>query len=288
MINDLNMPSKAPPDRSTDPARRLGTSLFLSILAHCDFPTILTVELVSRRWRSVVTGHEKSIWKRACHDVGVEYKHMTTLEAFESAASVWHGDPEEPEPMPPDEPGGSVQWRGVCKSQVQLDRNWKWGRCRESWITPLQNAVWRFKLDPEQQTALASSRTGGCHCDAALNVGGLVVEDTSQEHLGTLYLHRDVRPMAHVELAKGFVVFDVGEGEHRSIARYSLIAQTTLCFKSIALNPPSTALLVLHLLQHSGPTSLPVQLAGRDSTERIGLGPYLAVICSTTAPFPLR
>jgi hypothetical protein len=87
---------------------------------------------------------------------------MKQLEAIERALAqpMWFGEPGEEEPTPPDEPAGSVGWRGVCKSHISLDRNWRYGRCRERYLTPPGNSVWRIKVDPEDDVLFATDRTG--------------------------------------------------------------------------------------------------------------------------------
>ncbi|ORX34848.1 hypothetical protein BD324DRAFT_635358 [Kockovaella imperatae] len=185
---------------TSDPLQRLGASLFLTIIANADFGAILNAERVCRSWRALIVKHTKSIWTRECRSVGVEAKHMAFLEAFESRPVLsWSGDPDEMEHQDPNEES-RVDWRGICKSRVELDRNWRWGRCRDGWIAPADNAVWRFQIDPEQQTTIVSSR-----------MGGLVIHDTSPQLLGPISHIRDVHPAAHVELAMGHVVFDIGE-----------------------------------------------------------------------------
>ncbi len=146
----------------SDPLPALGPSLFLLVFSHLPFDTLLTAELVSRQWHSLVQSHEKGIWRSACHRTDVEDKSMKTMEATERALSVpqvWYG-----------ERGGGVDWREMCKSLVGLGRNWKFGRCRERWITMPGNAVWRFKLDPEDNTMLCTSRLGQSPRMIALHV----------------------------------------------------------------------------------------------------------------------
>lgn len=148
----------------TDPLFALGTSLFLHVLSHLPFSDLLTIEEVSRSWEDVVKYREKTIWRSACHRTGVEKEHMAQLEMLERALAkpMQYGGWEEgeEEPMPPDEPLGSVGWRNICKSFVALDRNWRFGRCRERYITPPGNSVWRIKVDAENQVLMASDRTG--------------------------------------------------------------------------------------------------------------------------------
>jgi hypothetical protein len=86
---------------------------------------------------------------------------MRMLEGFErgtggAAGERWHGDPEEPEGGG----AGSVDWRGICNGFVSMERNWRWGRCEETWVSPPGNTVWRIKMDEEQGTLLSTSRTG--------------------------------------------------------------------------------------------------------------------------------
>lgn len=85
-------------------------------------------------------------------------KQLEQLEQAMATAPAWGGDPEEPEPVDPEESGGSVDWRGVCKGHVEHDRNWRFGRTRERWITPEGNNTWRIKVDPEQGTVISTTR----------------------------------------------------------------------------------------------------------------------------------
>lgn len=146
----------------TDPLQALGASLFLNIASYLPFQTLLAVERVSKQWRGLCKDREKTIWRAACHRTGVEKGHMSTLQMMEQAMSQpeWYGEPGEEEAMPPDEHGGSVGWKDVCKGHVALDRNWRFGRCRERYLTPPGNSVWRIKVDPEAQTLFATDRTG--------------------------------------------------------------------------------------------------------------------------------
>lgn len=155
-----NASSRAP--LPLDPLAALGPSLFLQILSHLPFDSLLTAELVSRNWSGLIRNREKTIWRAACYRTGVEKEHMAQLEMIERALAqpVWYGEEGEEEPMPPDESAGSVGWRDVCRSTVALDRNWRFGRCRERYLTPPGNSVWRIKVDPENQTLLATDRTG--------------------------------------------------------------------------------------------------------------------------------
>jgi hypothetical protein len=200
----------------TDPLQALGVSLFLNITSYLPFPSLLAVERVSKQWRRLCKDRERTIWRTACHRTGVEKKHMATLEMIERAMSqsAWQGEPGEEEAMPPDKPTGSVGWKTVCKSHVALDRNWRFGRCRERYLTPPGNSVWRIKVDPEALTLFATDRTGmsflHAHSGGANDSGGITVTDCNTSK--ALFEIRGVRPFAHLEFAKGHVIFDTGNG----------------------------------------------------------------------------
>lgn len=158
----LHTPPADDDSMPTDPLQALGPSLFLQITSYLPFSDLLAVERVSRQWRYLVKDRENSIWRAACHRTGVEKKHMAQLEMMERALAtpMWFGEPGEEEEMPPDEPAGTIGWRDICKSHVSLDRNWRYGRCRERYLTPPGNSVWRIKVDPEDDVLLATDRTG--------------------------------------------------------------------------------------------------------------------------------
>src|SRR5689334_11607838 len=81
-ITPITMP---PEPRSealpTDPLDALGPSLFLSILSHLPYQSLLSAERVSPLWRRAIYLHEKGVWRSACHRTGVEPRHMRTLES---------------------------------------------------------------------------------------------------------------------------------------------------------------------------------------------------------------
>ena len=146
----------------TDPLQALGVSLFLNITSYLPFPSLLAVEQVCKQWREVAKDRERTIWRAACHRTGVDKTQIDTLEMTERAMAqpVWYGEPGEEKEMPPNEAAGIAGWKDICKKHVELDRNWRFGRCRERYLTPPGNSVWRIKVDPENQTLLATDRTG--------------------------------------------------------------------------------------------------------------------------------
>ncbi|ORY29786.1 hypothetical protein BCR39DRAFT_162382 [Naematelia encephala] len=190
---------------SSDPLIALGPSLFLQVLSSLPFPDLLSTERVSRPWRNVFQTHRMSIWRKACYRSGLETKYIKDMEVIERAAASaphWAGEPGEEEIISPDDIPDPVNWKGVCKGYVELQRGWKWGRACERWIAPQGGASWRIKLDPEEGTLLSTS------CVAETIGRGLHVLDAKTNQ--PLFVICAVRPWAHLEFAKGFVIFDVG------------------------------------------------------------------------------
>jgi len=142
---------------------------------------------------------------------------MDLLEMSERALAkpLWYGEPGEEDEQVPDEPARTVGWKETCKSHVSLDRNWRFGRCRERYLTPPGNSVWRIKVDSENQTLLATDRTGeriiSQQYERTLTEsGGITVTDCNTSK--ALFEIKGVRPFAHLEFTKGFVIFDTGRG----------------------------------------------------------------------------
>lgn len=193
-------------DNSTfDPLGCLGPSLFLQILSNLPYTSIIKAESVSRSWRNLIQSRSKTVWRTACRLTDIEPKHLNQLLSLErtfssAGASAWYGEPGEEEPLPPDEPTGSIDWKAIIESNTLLSQNWKHGRCRERYACPPGNVVWRFKVDNEQDTMLCTDRTGGL----------AVIDNKTSAPLFTI---PDVRPYAHIEFARGLAVFDIAHGE---------------------------------------------------------------------------
>ena len=68
--------------------------------------------------------------------------------------------------------------------------------------------------------------------ELTLGEGGLIVSDVSSSYLDVgsrpLSIMTQVRPFAHIEHAKGHIVFDIGEGEP---TRQSLSVASHLTFR---------------------------------------------------------
>lgn len=160
-----------------DPLDRLGSSLFVSVVRHLPFEDLLGIEPVCKAWRRVLQGHARGIWLPACYDSGVESSVMDSLRASERAARKSSiSDKTQVSDL-----GGSghdattatVDWRAICRTHVEHERNWRFGRTRERWITPEHNTVWRIKVDLEERTLISTSRMRTFRTARAEGVVGL-------------------------------------------------------------------------------------------------------------------
>jgi hypothetical protein len=145
-----------------DPLDRLGPSLFLSVLRHLPFEDLLGAETVCKDWRRVLRNHARGIWLPVCHDAGVEESVIEALRSSEQASqsTANHGLPKASSSgeMRYEAVSPSVDWRDVCRNHIEHERNWRFGRARERWITPEHNTVWRIKVDLEERTLISTSR----------------------------------------------------------------------------------------------------------------------------------
>ncbi|OCF40071.1 hypothetical protein I317_06146 [Kwoniella heveanensis CBS 569] len=209
----------------SDPLSALGASLFLQVLSDLPLQSLLTCTRVCRSWKSCIDFSTATLYRPLAHSLGVESKRLKALEEQERAfarPSSWNNisagsDPEEPQLEPGSEPEsepdeesgiggssggleGSVDWKGVVKAWVVLQGNWKQASAKGSWITPGRNTVWRLKVDKEEDTIITTSR-----------LDGILVADAETNE--PLFEYTDVAPYAHLEFAKGFVIFNIGN-EH--------------------------------------------------------------------------
>ncbi|KAK8861662.1 hypothetical protein IAR55_002485 [Kwoniella newhampshirensis] len=213
------MGSRGPMALPTDPLHALGPSLFLSILSHLPLQPLINASLVHPTWHALISSHPTTLFRPLAHRLGIERHHLHSLEAAEqttsfSISSAGSADPDEApgweieEPdldldvdLEAEEPGARVDWRGVVKAWIKLQRNWKWGRAKGSWLTPGRNTVWRMKVDEEEKTLLTTSR-----------LDGILVSDLETSE--PLFEYVDVAPYAHLEFIKGFAIFNIGH-DHR-------------------------------------------------------------------------
>lgn len=139
---------------SSDPLEAFGPSLFLHVLSALEYPDLLTIPQISKSWHALCLSHRTGIWRPACARAGAETP--ASLSATGSSALPdLHSDRRSQ-----GQGLAAVDWKDRCRRHVLLDRNWRFGRCRDQWITGGGNAVWRFKIDEEQGTCLMTSRLG--------------------------------------------------------------------------------------------------------------------------------
>lgn len=222
------------PIPSSDPLNRLGDSIFLDVIVQIDARSVLQVEQVCKSWQELVRSHERGIWRSMCHRSGVKEQDIEQLEEQERTSGQSDATGHKTS-LPSSPHSGDVDWRKVCKGHVMLDINWRWAHCHERFATAgLHNNLWRFKLDNEQDVVISTDISGenqysSTHATRSSRTGGLSVTDIQTSEM--LYRIPDVVGTAHVEFAKGLVVFndkaDNGESLHRGSACQEYVLMTT-------------------------------------------------------------
>ncbi|WWC88082.1 uncharacterized protein L201_002986 [Kwoniella dendrophila CBS 6074] len=183
-----------------DPLDVLGPSLFLQTLSNLSLDSLTTCLSVCESWNYIISESITTLYKPIAYEIGVEPDQLKMLEMIEKATasqSLWSSDPDEPfdEPIPEDEPSGSVNWKGIVKSYLTLQNNWKSAKAKSHWIYPGRNTIWRLKIDKEEGTIITTSR-----------IDGILVSDLKTSE--PLFEYEDVAPYAHLEFVKGYAIFN--------------------------------------------------------------------------------
>ena len=158
-----------------DPCDALSSSVFREVLGYLSYTEILQAEQVCKRWCNVIRSHEKSIWRAAYEGLGI------------SRRLIYHLQIESPS-IPPELKGDiarsgrresshnhpmltmddRMDYRATLRNRHKVRTNWKEGHVRERWITTPRNAIWRFKVDPEESVIITTSQEGAYTKDARL------------------------------------------------------------------------------------------------------------------------
>ena len=143
-----------------DPLNALGPSVFLNIISHMSFDSILAAETVCQGWNQTIKSHSRSIWRHACYRTGVYSDRIDKLETIEQPTTpkveVDNSDLHLEQSM---ELG--VDFKETCRKHVEEQRNWRYGRPKERWLTPSPMEVWRMKVDEEQGTIITTIQNPG-------------------------------------------------------------------------------------------------------------------------------
>ncbi|WRT65783.1 uncharacterized protein IL334_002732 [Kwoniella shivajii] len=186
---------------SSDPLIALGPSLFLQILSNLPLSSLQTCNSVRKSWQYLIASSRGTLYRPIAHQIGIEIPHVKNLEALEKAtaqSSLWMDPEEPPETEEPSSSGASVDWKGVIKSHVDLQNNWKFAKAKNQWIYPGRNTVWRIKVDKEEKTIITSSR-----------LDGILISD--METSEPLFEYEDMTPYSHLEFVNGHLIFNTGD-----------------------------------------------------------------------------
>jgi hypothetical protein len=155
-----------------DPLSAIGPSLFLVVLSYLPFPSILAVEQVSAAWKGCCHTYSRLIWHRLFELRGFKLQKSRSLNAVQGGAGAMTGSTGGNHPCPSSGQGiqypidhdfePPMDWKRIFKAHVELERNWKQGRCRAKGVTVPGDAVWKFQVDEEEGILISSSRMGEC------------------------------------------------------------------------------------------------------------------------------
>lgn len=157
-----------PPTNPKDPLNALGPSVFLNIISHMPFNSILAAETVCQGWNQTIKSHARSIWRHACYRTSVYSDRIAKLETIENQTTPKIECDSPSLHLERSEMKLGVDWKETCRKHVEEQRNWRYGRPKERWLAPLPMEVWRIKVDEEQGTVITTNKTPGesslsCH-----------------------------------------------------------------------------------------------------------------------------
>ncbi|WVQ77400.1 hypothetical protein IAR50_007085 [Cryptococcus sp. DSM 104548] len=185
------------PDSTSDPLLRLDPSTTLEILYHLPLRDLVACQRVSQSWDSIIDSYATSIYHNLAPSILdlSRYKRLQALDDASQATRRYAMD----ESLVTD---GKVDWRAAVIQTVMEEKNWKNGRAKTRWITPGSNAVWRQKIDPEEQVIYSVSRIGGISSHTLFSPGL-----TPPQEL--LFEYAEVAPYAHLEFTQGYLIFNL-------------------------------------------------------------------------------
>ena len=160
MCTTVAMEQALRPSASTDPLQRLGDSLVLQILGFLPLRELLLLPRLSKAYNELYIAHASGIFRPACHRFAVDAAQLAQLTKQEAGVASTHPGSIIEDAVEGQDETLRVDWKAALRRHIIWDRNWKHGHCEDRWITPLD--VWRFKLDPEDDCCISTSKRGEC------------------------------------------------------------------------------------------------------------------------------
>ncbi|ODO04923.1 hypothetical protein I350_05533 [Cryptococcus amylolentus CBS 6273] len=179
------------PGATLDPLLRLDPSITLEILYLLPLHDLISCHLVSKPWKTVIDSYSTSIYRNLSLSI-LNSKRYNRLKAAADAPKTTRISSSDALVG-----GLKVDWKAAVKKAVMEEKNWKYGRATTKWLTPGSNAVWRQKIDPEEQVLYTVSRIGG------------IQAHTLAAPYTPLFEYVDTAAYAHLEFTKGYLIFNI-------------------------------------------------------------------------------
>ncbi|ODN87138.1 hypothetical protein L198_07140 [Cryptococcus wingfieldii CBS 7118] len=179
------------PGAALDPLLRLDPSITLEILYLLPLHDLISCQLVSKSWNTVIDSYSTSIYRNLSLSI-LYSKRYSRLKAAADAPETTRISSSDALVR-----GIKVDWKAAVKKAVMEEKNWKYGRATTKWLTPGSNAVWRQKIDPEEQVLYTVSR-----------IGGIQAHTLAAPHT-PLFEYVDTAPYGHLEFTKGYLIFNI-------------------------------------------------------------------------------
>ncbi|KZT71172.1 hypothetical protein DAEQUDRAFT_140769 [Daedalea quercina L-15889] len=184
------------------------TDIFLCILSFIPVHDLLSLQLVSRQAHSLIHSHEESIYHQAAvlHRFAPPEVSLEKVKQLEVRNSAWLDDVR--------------GWKELCRRWTVVEQNWDGhGALLEGGYTS-EDGVLHFKVDDEERTVLAVSRSGGMVIHAMED--NRVLWQFSKVPFMSRFIRYVLDPMptqdyvvrSRCEFSNGFLVFP---GKYRGI-----------------------------------------------------------------------
>ncbi|GJJ13222.1 hypothetical protein Clacol_007473 [Clathrus columnatus] len=161
----------------------LPPELVLSILSYLPIRQLQRLCQVSKFWNLFLTTNEEKIYHAAAILHGFVPPQTKSLDSIRMPK--WLEDVH--------------SWKAFCHKYFKTDRRWEGQEpSYSSHVGAAGKAVWRFKVDEEQQTVISTHFDGGLRVSPFESCGSDIL---------WLLPHSEVHGYAHVEFTNGFMVF---------------------------------------------------------------------------------
>ncbi|KAG8997102.1 hypothetical protein FRB94_005310 [Tulasnella sp. JGI-2019a] len=176
----------------------LPPELFVKLLSFLAIQDIASVILLSKAARILVDSNESQVYRSAAIFHGFLTDGALSLEeakGYEAGSQRWLHEVH--------------SWKAYCRQHMALQRNWNGDDSRLSGVSePLEvkgfngygsvfSSAHRFKIDEVENTLIYTSEHGGLYVVSVED--GVPLWSLPEQH---------VRPYAHVEYDKGYIIFD--------------------------------------------------------------------------------